>query len=366
MEFTGRLSAFPASNLLQWALTERVTGTLVVRRSEREKRIGFRLGKILDCRSNQTTEHFGQHLVAHGLLGAEDLATALAQCRLRRLPLGETLADLKLLDEPTLRVTLAQAIQESVQDLFFWKQGLFYFQDGEPRKSSLEVELETTELLLEGTQWIDEQARIRKVLTGDSVVVRPGSRAKAEDLDLSPFERRIVGSASPEASLSDLYVRTGGVHFPFLAACSKLIAKGALDIVRNASESPVASREFDIRELMLSLQAEDEVVVGSASAIFPLEAIESLVPVWIRKPLPKELEALPLRERAFLDGFDGRLTLRRLLSPAREDRADQIELLLVELKNRNVLLLPASLEDVERRLDSDSALKRIVRKLIGP
>jgi len=28
MEFTGRLSAFPASNLLQWALTERVTGTL--------------------------------------------------------------------------------------------------------------------------------------------------------------------------------------------------------------------------------------------------------------------------------------------------------------------------------------------------
>ncbi|MEO7793605.1 MAG: hypothetical protein ABIV06_02440 [Thermoanaerobaculia bacterium] len=32
MEFTGRLAAFPASNLLQWAQTERVTGTLVVRR----------------------------------------------------------------------------------------------------------------------------------------------------------------------------------------------------------------------------------------------------------------------------------------------------------------------------------------------
>ena len=84
MEFTGRLSAFPASNLLQWALTERVTGTLVVRRSQREKRIGFRLGKILDCRSNQAVEHFGQHLVAHAILGAEEVGRALVHCRSRR------------------------------------------------------------------------------------------------------------------------------------------------------------------------------------------------------------------------------------------------------------------------------------------
>lgn len=161
MEFTGRLSAFPASNLLQWALTERVTGTLVVRRSQREKRIGFRVGKILDCRSNQATEHYGQHLVAHGILGAEDLAKALAHCRLRRLPLGETLSDLGLLDEASLRASLAQSIQESVQDLFFWRQGLFYFQEGTPPASRLEVEVETTELLLAGTHWIDDQARIR-------------------------------------------------------------------------------------------------------------------------------------------------------------------------------------------------------------
>lgn len=363
MEFTGRLSAFPASNLLQWALTERVTGTLVVRRSQREKRIGFRAGKILDCRSNQVAEHYGQHLVAHGHLGGDELGKALAHCRTKRMPLGESLVDLGLLDEATVRVTLAQSIQESVQDLFFWSQGLFYFQEGKPAVSRLEVELETTELLLEGTQWIDEQARIRRVLTTDSVVVRPGSRAAGDDLDLSPYERRIVGGAAPEAALIDLYTRTGGVHFPFLAACSRLIGRGALDLVRNPGESPAISREIDLRELMLSLQAEDEVVVGSASAIFPLEAIESLVPVWIRKPPARELEATPLRERAFLDGIDGRATLRRLLSAGAEERADQIELLLVELKKRNVLLLPASLEDVERRLEGESPLKRIVRKL---
>lgn len=365
MEFTGRLSAFPASNLLQWALTERVTGTLVVRRSQREKRIGFRSGKILDCRSNQVAEHYGQHLVAHGHLGGEELSRALAHCRAKRIPLGEALVELGLLDEATVRVTLAQSIEESVQDLFFWHQGLFYFQDGDPPAARLQVELETTELLLEGTQWIDEQARIRRVLTNDSVVVRPGSSASVDDVRLSPYERRIVGNAAPEAALTDLYARTGGVHFPFLAACSGLIGRGALDLVRNPGDSPAISREIDLRELMLSLQAEDEVVVGSASAIFPLEAIESLVPVWIRKPPARELEAMPLRERAFMDGIDGRTTLRRLLTAGAEDRADQIELLLVELKKRNVILLPASLEDVERRLEGESTLKRIVRKLKG-
>jgi len=361
MEFTGRLAVFPASNLLQWAHTERVTGTLVVRRSQREKRIGFRAGKILDCRSNQVAEFYGQFLVAHGILRGEGLARALAHCRLKRMPLGEALDELRLLDEATIRVTLAQAIQESVQDLFFWKQGLFYFQEGMPPVSRLEVELETMELLLEGTQWIDEQARIRGVLVDDGVVVRPGPGLSGAHL--SPFERRIAEGATPEASLRDLYVKTGGVHFPFLSACSRLIVNRALEIARNGIENIVLSREIDLRELMLSLQAEDQVVVGAESAIFPLEAIESLVPAWIRKPTERELEALPIRERAFLNGFDGRTTLRRLLSAGTEDRADQIEVLLVELRKRNVLLLPASLEDVDRRLDSDSTLKRIVRKL---
>jgi len=365
MELTGRLAVFPASNLLQWALTERVTGTLVVRRSQREKRIGFRAGKILDCRSNQTAEYYGQHLLAHGFLGGEELAKALAHCRLRRVPLGEALGELGLLDEATIRSTLARSIQESVQDLFFWKQGLFYFQEDVAPAARLEVELETTELLLEGTQWIDEQARIRGVLVDDGVVVRPGPGVGPAlgEAQLTAFERRIVEGAAPEASLRELYVKTGGVFFPFLSACFRMLANRALEIARSSGENAVLSREIDLRELMLSLQAEDEVVVGAESAIFPLEAIESLVPAWIRKPSQRELEALPLRERTFLNGFDGRTTLRRLLSPGTEDCADQIEVLLVELKKRNVLLLPASLEEVERRLEDDSLLRRLVRKM---
>src|SRR6187200_1264737 len=129
MEFTGRLAAFPAPNLLQWAQNERVNGSLVVRRSQREKRIGFRSGRIVDCRSNQAQELFGQFLLIHGHLGAEPLSRALGVARTRRQPLGEVVDELGMLGEQELRDSLNQSLSELVQDLFLWKQGLFYFVD---------------------------------------------------------------------------------------------------------------------------------------------------------------------------------------------------------------------------------------------
>jgi len=363
MEFTGRLAVFPAPNLLQWAHTERVTGTLVIRRSQREKRVGFHSGRIVDCRSNQPQELFGQFLLIHGHLGAEPLARALGVARTERRPLGEAVGQLGLLDELTLKGALTRSLSESVQDLFLWTQGLFYFSDEAVPPKKLDADIDTTGILLEGTRWIDESARIRGVLIDDGVVVRPG--AALGKAIYSPFERRILETVGEEASLRDLHARVGGVHFPFLAASFGLIEKKALEIARANPERASAPRELDLREVLLAIETGGAVLVGAESALFPLEAIESLVPAWIQRPEAKEIERLSIDQRAFLEGFDGRATLRKLLSPAPESRADQIELLLLELKQRNVILLPASLEDVERRLDENGGLRKLVKRLKG-
>ncbi len=361
MEFTGRLAVFPAPNLLQWAHHERVTGTLVVRRSQREKRIGFRSGRIVDCRSNQPQELFGQYLVLHGHLDADGLARALGHTRTRRVSLGDALTELELMQETAVQKTLASSLADSVQDLFLWSQGLFYFEDEQIPPRRIDAALDATEILLEGTRWIDETARIREVLVDDGTVVRPG--AGLGRTTYSALERRILESLGTESSLRDLYPRVGGVHFPFLAACSALLEKRSIEIVRAGTESAHRSREMDLREVLLSVDAEEAVLVGAESAIFPLEAIEALVPAWIQRPTARELAELPIEHRAFLDGFDGRNTLRKLLSPSREGRADQIELLLFELKKRNVLLLPAGVEDVLRRLDDTGGLRKLVKRL---
>ena len=362
MEFTGRLTAFPAANLLQWAAHERANGTLVVRRTKREKRVALRDGRVVDCRSNQPQELFGQYLIAHGLLDAATVIEALVRARAGKRALGEALAEGGRLPVETLRGALEQAIRESVQDLFLWRRGVFYFEEGEPVRRTLEVVIEPSELVFEGTRWIDEWARLRKVLVDDAVTVEPGPNHRDRGLD--PYARRIAGLVAAETSLGRLYEHTGGVQYPFLEAVSRLIEGGVLAIARVDGSRDADSRELDLREVLLGVDG-DDVLLGRERAILPVETFESLVPAWIRAPSERELAALTPGQRAFLEGFDGRSTLRRLLAVEPETRSDQMELLLLELRRRNVLLLPASVVDVERRIEEGSKLRRMVRKLRG-
>lgn len=362
MEFTGRLTAFPAANLLQWAAHERASGTLVVRRTKREKRVALRAGRVVDCRSNQPQELFGQYLIAHGLLDAASVIEALARARAGKRALGEALAESGRLPLETLRDALERAIRESVQDLFLWQRGVFYFEEGAPGRRTLEVAIDSSELVLEGTRWMDEWERLRKVLVDDAVTVEPGPHHGDGSLD--PYARRIARLVAAETPLGRLYEHTGGVQFPFLEAVSRLIEGGVLAIARVEGTADADSRELDLREVLLGVDG-DDVLLGQDRAILPVETFESLVPAWIHPPANRELAALAPGQRAFLEGFDGRATLRRLLATEPEARADQMELLLLELRRRNVLLLPASVADVERRLEDGSRLRRMVRRLRG-
>ncbi len=362
MDFTGRLAAFPASNLLQWADHERSTGTLVVRRSRREKRVALRRGRVVFCRSNFPQELFGQHLIAHGLLDAPAVIDALVRARAKKLPLGAALAESDRLPRGAVAEALDRSIRESVQDLLLWTRGVFYFEDGEPARQPLEVSLDPRELVLEGTRWIDELARIREYFPDDGVVL---ARGPFWNLDgLPPFERRIAGLVGGEITLGELYEKTGGVHFPFLEAVWRLYDRRVLAVARTGQAIEDRSRDLDLREVLLGLDG-DDVLMGADKAILPLDAVEALVPVWVREPTEGELVGQSISLRAFLEGIDGRTTLRRLLSGDSETRADQIEMLLVELRRRNVVLLPASLDEVERRLGEESPLRRMMRRLRG-
>ncbi len=322
--------------------------------------MALRGGRVVYCRSNHPQELFGQHLIAHGLLEAPALVEALRSSRARNVPLGFSLFESRSLGEEALQRALDRSIRESVQDLMLWRRGVFYFDDEEPSRQPFEVSLDPRELVLEGTRWTDEEARIRKLLPDDSILLSRGSAWTLEGL--SPYERRISGLVAGETSIADLHDRAGGVHFPFLEAVSRLIEKGILAISRTGVGDAPSSKELDLSEILLGL-VDEEVLMGAERALLPSESVEALVPVWVRAPEQRELEALPVAQRAFLEGVDGRMTLRRLLAGDAEVRSDQMELLLLELRRRNIVLLPASLDDVERRLDGGSPLRRLVRKL---
>ena len=88
MELSGRLASFPVGDILQWVHHERRTGSLVVRRSRREKRIFLRKGDIVGCLSDDPAEYYGQHLLLNGYLDEGSLVKALRYCKLQETRLG--------------------------------------------------------------------------------------------------------------------------------------------------------------------------------------------------------------------------------------------------------------------------------------
>jgi hypothetical protein len=364
MEFTGRLAAFPAASLLQWAWQERATGTLVVRRSSAEKRIGLREGKVVECRSNQPRELFGRFLLDHERVTVDQVSKALAIGREQGLPLGRALVEAEVIPEEAIAGLLRRWMSESVQDLFLWPRGVFFFDDQAPRKTPIEIGLDTRELALEGMHWVDEHARIRKLLPDDGVVLRPGTFWPGEML--APFESRISRAGKPEASLSALRGAVGGVEFPFLEAVARLVKAGILVIDRHHPVELHSSREMRIADLLMELEAQEGgVKVRGERAIVPMDVFEGLVPIWIQPPDEADIAELAPALRTFLSGFDGRATLRRLLATEDEAQADQIDLLLLHLRRRNIVLLPGSLDEIERKLPAAGALKGFLRKLRG-
>src|SRR5260370_34823612 len=118
MEFSGRLTAFPPSDLLQWALNDRRTGALVVRRSEREKRVYFQAGEVMTCLSNDPAEYYGQHLLLHGHLEQDQLFQALPYCTTRGVRLGPPRGELGLMTPEKVQRTLLAHTGATICDPF--------------------------------------------------------------------------------------------------------------------------------------------------------------------------------------------------------------------------------------------------------
>ncbi|MFP5287664.1 MAG: DUF4388 domain-containing protein, partial [Thermoanaerobaculia bacterium] len=229
MDFSGRLAAFPVSDLLQWAQTERCTGALVIRRSQREKRIYFHAGEVVGCLSDDPAEYYGQHLLLHGYLKEDQLFQAISLATSRGIRLGAAILELGLLDPGTVQRTLRAQIEEVLCDLFLWERGIFYFYAEMPQEEDILPEpINVMGLILEGTRWKDEIVRIRRVLVHDDMVLRRGELFPGGE-GLAPVQQRTVKAVDGRKTLGDLYQTVRGSYFRFLEGAFRLCVERVLD-----------------------------------------------------------------------------------------------------------------------------------------
>lgn len=367
MEFSGRLAAFPPGDLLQWAKNERRTGALVVRRSDREKRIYFDHGAVVGCLSTDPAEFFGQHLLNQGLLDAEQLFRALSECTRSNRRLGAVLADQRLLDPDLIRQNLRQQIEDTICDLFLWERGVFFFQSEMlPEEELLPEPIDSAYLAMEGARWQDEHARIRRIFVHDDVVLARGAGWPADQL--TPLQARIAGAVDGRLSLSDLYRTIRGSYYRFLEAAFQLCVRSVLDI-REVPDMPTrGTHEMSVYDLLLEQATEEQVLVARRHMAVPLDLLERCYPVWVEEPTAEERNRMPAKARDFYARFDGTTRLADAFSGDLRQRGREMDLLLLQLRKGRLALLPASLDQLEREAEGrgEPALKRWWKRIFSP
>jgi Domain of unknown function (DUF4388) len=367
MEFSGRLAAFPMGDLLQWAKNERRTGALVVRRSEREKRVYFHQGEIVGCLSDDPAEFFGQYLLVNGHLDESQLFKALTHCTSHNIRLGTALRELEILPADVIQHTLRGQIEDAICDMFLWPRGLFYFQAEEMLSDEelLPEPIDTLALALEGSRWMDEMARMRHILVHDEVVMRRGELWPGEEL--GPLDRRVARNVDGERSLGDLYKKVRGSYFRFLASAYRLCIARVLDIVEVGEPTDRTTFEVSVYDLLLEQATEDQVLVARRHMAVPIDLLERWYPVWVEEPSQEEQKRMPSRARDFYAHFDGRTSLSDAFSSEPRQRGREMDLLLLQLQKGRLALLPTSLDRLDESAEQRGtpALQRWWKRLFG-
>jgi hypothetical protein len=337
MELFGLLKTFPVADVLQWAANERATGVLVFRHARAEKRIHLDDGQVVACFSSEPLEFFGRYLLASSLLQQGELLRAIAHCRKQKVRLGQGLVELELLPRDVVESALRRQIEDSICDVFLWRQGLFYFAQEElEREELLPQPIHTVGLVMEGTRWIDEHALIREKLPNDDLVLRKGPAWPGGEL--APLARHVADAWSRGGTLLDHYQRLGGSYFRFLEAVAHLLEGGVFEVESPGSRAADSEGDVPLIELLLE-QAESEWHAVGGPLALPLTLLANHYPYLVGRPSG----ILPLRPAAeeLRRGIDGETPLRDLLSPKLDERGEQLEWLVRQLRRRKLALLPA-------------------------
>ncbi len=350
MELSGRLAWFPIAELLTWAANDRRSGSLVLRRSSREKRIYLQQGKVVACLSDSTGEYYGKHLLLEGYLEEETLLRCLLKCKEKGRRLGAILVEQGILDLSVVQRTLSEQLEDLICDVFLWNRGIFFFvSDPPPEEEILARPINTLALVLEGSRWVDELKGIRRVLKHDYLSLRRagGKQPERRNARAAAILRELKGWMT----VARLYEIIGGSYFRFLFELCELVHSGVLEARDQGVDGPTGTFELPLSQLLLEQAAEEQLPLALRDLAVPLHLLEPYYPVRAREPEAEDRERMSADERAFLDRFDGKRPLKEILSHQHDERSRETELLLVLINKGLLAFIPPPVEELEAVTD---------------
>ena len=238
MAIQGTLKTMSLTDLLQFLAAGRKSGTLKFDRGNISKQVYFENGVIVGSKSNDPREYLGQVLLHYGKVDENQLQAALEIQRKSGGRLGEVLVKQGSLTEDDVLEILKTRTLDALYDLFVWNEGDFEFYDDEPLPRELIViEVEPTNLIMEGIYRLDELARYHTLVPSDRSIIELGP-GWTSSLKLGKEYRRILYFVEKRMSVAEICYRMHASAFHVYGQLYTLIAEG---VARVAGELPEES-----------------------------------------------------------------------------------------------------------------------------
>jgi len=224
--------AFP--DILQLLSGGKKTGILVITKGNIQKEICFKDGNIIYAQSrNADEDYLGTLLLKQGRISKVDLDRALYLHKSTGKKLGMVLVDMELFSRNEIATCLKLQIEEIVYNMFSWHDGEFVFQEGKlPQDKDFFTELNTMNILMEGTRRIDEWVEIQKGLPKDNetlrIVLNPSVKSGEVNLTLDQFQ--ILSLITGDRTMPDIIADSPVGEFVTFRGVYQLINSGLVEI----------------------------------------------------------------------------------------------------------------------------------------
>ena len=239
MAIQGTLTTMNLTDLLQFLAAGRKSGTLKFDQGKITKQVYFKNGMIVGSKSNDPREYLGQVLLHYGKVDEIQLKIARELQRQSGARLGDVLIQQGFLGQDEVLEILKTRTLDAIYDLFVWTEGDFEFYDEEPLPEDLVlIEVEPTNVIMEGIYRIDELARYKTLVPSDRSILELNA-GWTSSLKLGKEFRQILYFVEKRMSVAEICYQMHASAFHVYGQLYTLISEG---VARVAGELPEEAR----------------------------------------------------------------------------------------------------------------------------
>ena len=223
------------TDLLQFLAAGRKSGTLKFDQGKITKQVYFKNGMIAGSKSNDPREYLGQVLLHYGKVDENQLKAARELQRTSGARLGDVLIEQGILTNDDVLAILKTRTLEAIYDLFVWTEGDFEFYDDEPVPDDLPlVEVEPTNVIMEGIYRIDELARYKTLIPSDRSILELNA-GWTSSLKLGKEFRQVLYFVEKRMSVAEICYHMHASAFHVYGQLYTLVSEG---VARVSGELP--------------------------------------------------------------------------------------------------------------------------------